>query len=89
MEPSPSAIHRLPEVPPQSCAVIVAVDDLAHLERLKAMGVCLGRTIEVVKSGDPLILKVFGSRIGLSARLAEHVQVRLCPASPRCWERAL
>jgi Fe2+ transport system protein FeoA len=89
MDDTTPQTYRLPDVPPESCAIIVGVDDLSHLERLKAMGVCLGRTIEVVKTGDPLILKVFGSRIGLSARLAQHVQVKLCPSSPRCWERQL
>ena len=44
-------------------------------ERLMAMGICAGRTVEMIKSGDPLIIKVFASRIGLSARLAEHVFV--------------
>jgi Fe2+ transport system protein FeoA len=52
---------------------IEAEDD--EMARLMAMGVCTGRTIEMVKSGDPLILKVFGSRIGVSARLASRVLV--------------
>ena len=46
-----------------------------ELKRLMSMGVCEGRTVEVVQTGDPLILKVFGSRIGVSARLAERVLV--------------
>lgn len=68
------------------CGVVVEVVNREELERLQAMGVCEGRRLEVVKSGDPLILRVFGSRIGLSARLAAHVQVRPCPGAPRCWE---
>lgn len=45
--------------------------------RLQAMGICRGRRIELVKSGDPLIVRVLGSRVGLSGRLAAEVLVRL------------
>jgi Fe2+ transport system protein FeoA len=50
----------------------------ADMERLMAMGVCTGRTVELIRTGDPLILKVFGSRIGVSARLASQVMVTPC-----------
>ena len=50
----------------------VAEDDAA---RLMSLGVCAGRTVELIQAGDPLILKVFASRIGLSARLAQGVFV--------------
>ena len=52
-------------------------------ERLKAMGVCIGRKVEVLKSGDPLIIRVLGSRLGLSSRLAKEVHVEVCDA-PAC-----
>jgi Fe2+ transport system protein FeoA len=52
-------------------------------QRLKAMGVCLSRKVELVKAGDPLILRVLGSRIGLSARLARRVWVQTCD-EPEC-----
>jgi Fe2+ transport system protein FeoA len=38
----------------------------------------VGRRVELVKSGDPLILRVFGSRLGLSASLAARVHVEVC-----------
>jgi Fe2+ transport system protein FeoA len=34
--------------------------------------------VELVRAGDPLILKVFGSRLGISAELAARVQVEIC-----------
>ena len=43
--------------------------------RLKALGVCIGRRIELIKAGDPMIIKVVGARVGLSARLAAEVRV--------------
>lgn len=49
-------------------------------QRLKAMGLCEGRRVMLVRRGDPLILRVLGSRIGLSARLADHVRVEACAA---------
>ena len=51
-------------------------------DRLKAMGVCEGRRVMVVRNGDPLILRVLGSRIGVSARLASRVRVEECAIDP-------
>lgn len=55
--------------------VNVASND-AH--RLKALGVCAGRTVEMVSTGNPLIVRVLGSRVGLSASLAAQVVVQTC-----------
>lgn len=70
---------RLDELPPRTCAVVrtVSTDD-EDTHRLKTLGVCVGRRVELIRSGDPLILKVFGSRLGLSAELAARVQVEVC-----------
>jgi hypothetical protein len=43
----------------------------------------VGRRVELIRSGNPLILKVFGSRLGLSAELASRVHVEVC-APGRC-----
>lgn len=53
-------------------------------ERLKIMGVCVGRKVKILKRGDPLILCVWGVRIGVSARLARCVLVKpeIVGASP-------
>lgn len=50
----------------------------SDMERLMAMGVCGGRTVELVKHGDPMILRVYGTRIGISARLAEKIRIQPC-----------
>ena len=42
------------------------------------MGVCVGRRLMLVRPGDPMIVKVLGSRIGISARLADQVMVLPC-----------
>jgi len=70
---------RLDELPPHVCAVVrsVATDD-EDTQRLKTLGVCVGRRVELVRAGNPLILKIFGSRLGLSAELAARVRVEVC-----------
>jgi len=75
----PVSLIRLDALPPRVCAVVrsVSTDD-EETQRLKTLGVCLGRRLEIVRSGDPLILKIFGSRLGLSAELAQRVQVEVC-----------
>jgi Fe2+ transport system protein FeoA len=75
----PVATVRLDELPPRTCAVVrsIATDD-EETERLKTLGVCVGRRVEVARSGNPLILKIFGSRLGISAELAARVQVEVC-----------
>jgi Fe2+ transport system protein FeoA len=77
--PATNVLVRLPELQPKVCAVIrriEAEDD--SMDRLKSLGVCIGRRVELVKSGDPLIVRVFGSRLGISARLANRVLVEPC-----------
>lgn len=43
--------------------------------RLKAMGICIGRQVQLIRAGDPLILRVLGARVGISARLAAGIEV--------------
>ncbi|MCH2201482.1 MAG: ferrous iron transport protein A [Fuerstiella sp.] len=43
--------------------------------RLKRMGICGERMIEVIQPGDPMVVRVVGSRLGLSRRLAASVVV--------------
>jgi Fe2+ transport system protein FeoA len=62
------------------CAKVAEVlADDREAGQLMAMGVCVGRTVMVLRHGDPLILKVLGSRIGVSSRLANRVRVAACP----------
>jgi len=70
---------RLDELPLRVCAVVrsVATDD-EDTNRLKTLGVCVGRRVELVRAGNPLILKIFGSRLGISAELAARVRVEIC-----------
>ena len=74
-----AATVRLDELPPRVCAVVRQVDtDDEDTQRLKTLGVCVGRRVELVRAGNPLILKIFGSRLGVSAELAARVRVEIC-----------
>ena len=74
-----AGLIRLDELPPRVCAVVRSIEtDDDEMQRLKTMGVCLGRRVELVRAGDPIILKVFSSRLGLSAALAARVRVEVC-----------
>jgi ferrous iron transport protein A len=73
MSPSVVTLVDLPTL-----AVARVLDVGAHPDdaaRLKAMGICLGRRIQLIQAGDPLIVRVLGTRVGLSARLAGGVLV--------------
>ena len=78
-DPSENPFDRtLSELRAGECALIREVKNRDDHQRLLAMGVCEGRLIELIMPGDPLIIKVFGSRIGISGRLAQDITVELC-----------
>ena len=73
--------RRLDKLPARQCAVVRRIETGGDdTQRLKTLGICVGRRIEVVKTGDPLIVRVFGSRLGLSASLASGVWLEVCTA---------
>jgi Fe2+ transport system protein FeoA len=57
--------------------------DGADTVRLQALGLCRGRRVELVKGGDPLIVRVMGSRVGLAGKLAAKVMVNRTQGSSR------
>lgn len=86
MDTTPPEV-RLNELPPRTCAIVCRIEtDGEDIQRLKALGVCVGRQLEVIKRGDPLIIRVFSSRLGLSASLAACVWLEVCTPD-RCAMR--
>jgi Fe2+ transport system protein FeoA len=61
-----------PGIPGRITSVEAPEEDLGRLE---TMGLCAGRSVEVVKAGDPMIVRVLGTRVGLAAALARYVRV--------------
>ena len=73
---------RLDQLDPGCCGVVRDVEAGSdEVDLLKSMGVCIGREVMLVQAGDPLVLKVMGTRLGVSARLAARVRVE--PESER------
>jgi Fe2+ transport system protein FeoA len=74
-----STMHQhLNELPSGARAVVCRIEAVDEaMQRLMAMGLCVGRAIEIVRQGNPLILRILGARIGVSNRLARHVVVTL------------
>jgi len=69
----------LDQLQPRNCGLVVKVDAAAEDgKRLMAMGVCEGRIIKLEQAGDPMILQVMGSRLGVSKRLGTTVSVIPC-----------
>ena len=67
-EPQPRV--PLPEIEVGFCARVAEVTaDAEEIDRLKSMGVCVGRKVMLARAGDPLILRVLGSRIGVARRV--------------------
>jgi Fe2+ transport system protein FeoA len=72
----PTASRRLTTLDAHDVARVSRLDgEDDGVMRLKSLGVCVGRRIELVKAGDPMIVRVLGTRVGLSALLASIVFV--------------
>lgn len=72
-----SGLNQLPSG--TRVTVCHVASDANGMARLMAMGVCVGRQIEVVRQGNPLIVRLLGARIGISGRLAEGIIVERSP----------
>jgi len=70
---------RLDRLQAGACGVVRRIEsEDEDIQRLKTLGICTGRRVELVKAGDPLIVRIFGSRLGISAELAERVWIEVC-----------
>lgn len=79
MNPMSGEIIRLTDLPLQLCGIVRNIEtDDEEAQRLKTLGVCPGRRVELVRSGDPMVLKIFGTRLGLAGSLAARVLVEIC-----------
>ncbi len=72
------ALQSLLDVPKNSVCAVHAVDaSEEHTLRLAGLGLTAGRELRVVKRGEPTIVQVYGTRIGLAKSLAQGVRVVL------------
>lgn len=67
----------LEQMPAGWTGVIRRMDETDHamLIRLKTMGMHPGRAVRVLRQGSRLVVTCGGTRIGLSATVAQHIRV--------------
>lgn len=77
---TPSTHCRLDQVTAGTCCTVDSIEsgEIA-IQRLMAMGLCVGRQIEIIRHGNPLIVRLLGARIGVSARVAHQIVVERAP----------
>ena len=64
------------DMAPKSSGRIHTVDSTADLTaRLESLGMCEGRTVRLVKHGEPCIVNVYGSRVGIARDIARQIHV--------------
>ncbi len=70
------SLQSLLEVPKNSvCAVHAVEASEEHTLRLAGLGLTAGRELRVVERGEPTIVQVYGTRIGIAKSLAQGVRV--------------
>ena len=78
----------LDELQTGRCGLVVKVDSESDdVKRLMAMGVCAGRIIKLEQLGDPMILQVMGSKLGVSKRLGTTVNVIPCEENDCVYQK--
>ena len=64
------------DMAPKSSGRIHTVESSSDFTaRLESMGMCEGRTVRLVKHGDPCIVNVYGSRVGIARDVARLIHV--------------
>ncbi len=59
---------------------ILFVEDGPEADALKALGLCSGQMVRVIRDGDPMIVDLFGTKIAMAASLAAQVRISDMPA---------
>lgn len=72
----PQGVFPLTELPAQMAACIDTVEASTSVRaKLEGLGICAGRRIRLIKKGDPYLVGVYGSCVGLSPVIASCVRV--------------
>lgn len=95
---TPSKYNPVPQDIPSVLLTQLEADALASVShitassddvnQLKAMGVCAGRKLQIIQPGDPMILRVLGTRLGVSSRLAHTIWVHRLDCVRRSSEKS-
>ena len=58
-------------------AKVVELSGLADNKRLKAMGFVQGKSLKILRAGNPFIVKIADTSVGLGRDLAERITVQV------------
>jgi Fe2+ transport system protein FeoA len=61
--------------PRQKARIYCVSAETCECCRLTGLGICQGRIVEMIKPGDPMIVRVYGVCVGISSRLADCIEV--------------
>lgn len=68
--------QSLLDLPKNAVCAVRAVDaSEEHTLRLAGLGLTAGREVRIVKRGEPTIVQVYGTRIGIAKSLAQGIRV--------------
>lgn len=59
------------------CRVEAIDDGFEDTARMAGLGVSVGREVRVVRVGEPMVVQIYGSRIGISREIARRIRVVL------------
>ena len=66
----------LSDLPLKGSARVTNIDDAGPMSaRLESLGICVGRTLRLVKTGELFIVNVYGSRLGIAREVAKLIKV--------------
>ena len=81
---------KLSDVSGQGDFLVQQIEDRGEETiRLKRLGICQNRRLQVLNTGDPMIVRVVGTRVGISRQLAGHVAVSAAGESANSDQDAL
>jgi Fe2+ transport system protein FeoA len=62
------------------CRVDMVSLDAEHTARMAGLGVSVGQTIRLVRASEPVVVQVYGARIGIARSIARSIQVTPNPS---------
>ena len=70
------AVRALTDLQPGEVCRVATIDDgFEQAARMAGLGVTIGREIRVIRAGEPMVVQVYGSRIGIARALAGRIRV--------------
>ena len=63
--------------PGAMCRVDGVSLDAEHIARMAGLGVSVGQKVRLVRASEPVVVQVYGARIGIARSIARRIHVTL------------